>query len=93
MKTNLPYSINTIEEAKAFLFDLHQNGESYHPEDDAFDIINAEQLPLFTIEEAEQLNNLFGEIANLSRGDHETLFDASEYLMSLDPLNDNSHDN
>lgn len=39
MKTTLPTAINTIEEAKTFLTELNTNGEAYHPEDDAHDII------------------------------------------------------
>ena len=63
MITTLPTSINTIEEAKAFLTELHKNGESYHPEDSAHDIINTETNKLvFTYDEALQLDRLMDEI-------------------------------
>jgi len=39
MKTTLPDSITTIDEAKKFLTDLHKNGESYNPEDNAKDCL------------------------------------------------------
>ena len=38
MKTKLPDKITTWEQAKDFLRELHDNGEHYHPEDDAFDV-------------------------------------------------------
>lgn len=50
MKTNLPAAITTIDEAKAFLTELHANGESYHPEDDAHDVELLEHIT--NIEEA-----------------------------------------
>ena len=39
MKTKLPTSIQSVKEATDFLTELHHNNESYHPEDDAFDVI------------------------------------------------------
>lgn len=38
MKTKLPEKITSVEEAKDFLTELFLNGESYHPEADAFTI-------------------------------------------------------
>jgi viroplasmin and RNaseH domain-containing protein len=77
MKTPLPESINSIEEAKSFLSELHANGESFHPDDDAEDIILIETgLPAFTKEEAEQLNSLMDDIFWLN-------FDAFEYYLSI----------
>lgn len=35
MKTNLNRFITSKEEAKAYLSDLHSNGEAYHPDDSA----------------------------------------------------------
>ena len=38
MKTKLNITIKTKNEAVAYLTELHNNNESYHPEDDAHDI-------------------------------------------------------
>lgn len=78
MKTTLPDSINSVEEAKAFLLALHANGESFHPDDDAKDIIlSATGLPAFTKKEAYQLNLLMNDISWLDN------FDACEYYLSI----------
>lgn len=63
MKTTLPVSINTVGEAKAFLAELYTNGESFHPEDDAHDILwnEVEVSPA----EADQLNALMSMIYEL----------------------------
>lgn len=63
MKTKLPDKITTWNEAKSFLKSLHDNGESYHPEDDAFDIDWATASP--TEQESERLNELMNEIYSL----------------------------
>ena len=67
MKTVLPNEIKTVEEAKAFLTALHENGESYHPEDNAHGIawgsIPSDQIP--TKEECDKLNKLMRDIYNL----------------------------
>jgi len=39
MKTKIPEKIETKEEAEAFLLELHRNGEAYHPDDDAHEIL------------------------------------------------------
>jgi hypothetical protein len=86
MKTNLPDSINTIDEAKTFLTDLFNNGESFHPEDDAFDI-NWPKGEQPTDEECSKLNNLMADIYNLE-GNHspyDMVFDPCEFLLMLDP--------
>lgn len=59
MKTKLPESITTVDEAKAFIKELYDNGEAFHPEDDATDIIwdlPSNQVP--TLEECVKLNEL-----------------------------------
>lgn len=63
MKTKLPEAITTVEEAKAFITDLFNNGEGYHPEDDAFDVIWTSSNP--TIVEKMQLNKLMADIYDL----------------------------
>ena len=60
MKTNLDISIQTDEQAVNFLTELHDNNESYHPEDNAHDIIWDENRPTKT--ECDQLNNLMNQI-------------------------------
>lgn len=81
MKTNLERQINTVEDAEAFLSELHENGESFHPEDSAFDIswsLPADQVP--SADECRKLNELMAAVFDLEDG----VFDACEYLLSLD---------
>lgn len=81
MKTNLPESINSIEEAKDFLRNLYINGESFHPEDDAHNISwGACEEP--TPEECDKLNNLMSDIYEVAKG---TDFDPCGYILELDP--------
>lgn len=59
LKTKLPDTINTIEEAKAFLTELIKNDEHFHPDDDANDInwsLPKTQMP--TKSQCKKLNNL-----------------------------------
>lgn len=37
LKTTLPEHITSLAEAKAYLTELHKNGEHYHPDDPAAD--------------------------------------------------------
>lgn len=39
MKSKIPANITTVTAAREFLEELFNNGESYHPEDDAHDIV------------------------------------------------------
>jgi hypothetical protein len=80
MKTKLPESITTIEEAKLLLRDLHSNGESFHPEDSAHDIIWSTAEP--TEEEKDQLDKLMSEIYNLPEVPDS--FDPCGFLIDLD---------
>ena len=75
MKTKLPKRINTISEAKAFLTALHNNGEAFHPDDDAHDIVWNTSTP--TNQELDLLNTLMGDILNLNG------FDPYEFLLNL----------
>ena len=80
MKTILPAAITTVEEAKAFLTELHKNGEAFHPEDDARHLSGN----LFTEEEGGKLNKLMDNIYNLPGNDgrHDKLaFCPCEYLQ------------
>jgi hypothetical protein len=63
MRTRLPLRIDTVEEAKEFLTDLYNNGEAYHPEDDAHDIIwVGTEVSMF---EKDRLNELMQNIYDL----------------------------
>lgn len=75
MKTTLPKSIKTKDEAIAFLTELHNNDESFHPEDDAFDVSWITVNP--SIEERQKLNDLMGEIYQING------FDPCEILLDL----------
>ena len=75
MKTNLPSAINTIEEAETFLRVLHENGEAFHPDDNAHDIVWCTSAP--SRKELEQLNKLMSDISRLKD------FDEYEFLLNL----------
>lgn len=90
MKTKLPEQITTVEEAKAFLTELHKNGESYHPEDDANDIVSGigthPGLHLFNQEEGDKLNKLMNDIYDIpgNQDIHKMVFDPCGFLLDLD---------
>ena len=97
MKTQLPASINTIDEAKAFLTDLYNNGEAYHPEDSADSIewaLPVDQQP--TVAECVQLDKLMADIYSLPGNDsvHNMAFDPCRFILDLEfpePAIDISH--
>lgn len=78
-------SIGTVKEAKKFLKSLYDNGEAYHPEDNAFDL-EWEKGEKPTTEECYKLNDLMSSIYALAGNeDHQNmLFDPCEYLSVLD---------
>lgn len=86
MKTVLPAEIKTIEQAKTFLTDLYNNGESFHPEDSAHDIVwGACETPSF--EDRQQLDVLMESIYDLPGNDgrHINLaFCPCGFLLDLD---------
>lgn len=89
MKTQLPTAITTRLEAEALLTALHSNGEAYHPEDAAGQIISYEtHQRLFSDTEAAQLDLLMEQIYNLpgNDGNHAgpLSFDPCEHLLNLD---------
>jgi hypothetical protein len=88
MKTILPEAITTVEEAKAFLKALHDNGEDYHPEDSPETVYNMYTgQRLFTDEEAPKVKALIHQIYNLpgNAGKYPDLeFDPCGYLLELD---------
>lgn len=92
MKTALPDAINSIAEAQQFLTALYNNGESFHPEDDANGVIwylPKQTKP--TREEANQLNKLMNDIyalpGNDGRHSEPLAFDPCGWLLKLDSYN------
>ena len=78
MKTNLPAEIKSVAQAETFLTELHKNGEAFHPEDSALDIIwDTCEAP--TRSECVQLNSLMSDIYEL-----EADFCPCEFLLNLD---------
>lgn len=77
MRTKLFRSIDNEQEARQFLKELFDNGESYHPEDDARDIIFPEVNP--TYDERNKLNSLMAQSYNLLSD----TFDPAGYLLAL----------
>jgi hypothetical protein len=89
MKTILPTEIKTIDQAKAFLSALSDNGEDYHPEDNAneVDFMNVSEDDRPTVDECFQLNKLMDDIYNLpgndGRHDNSILFCPCGYLLDI----------
>lgn len=83
MKTLLPTSITTIEQAKVFLTDLANNCEAYHPEDRALDCISH----IATAEECFQCDKLMNDIYNLEGNNsaQDMIFDPCQFLLEIDP--------
>jgi hypothetical protein len=75
MRTKLPDSITTVEEAKMFLTELVNNNEEYHPEDDAMDV----EWIMETVSQDEmmQLNKLMDDIYDLNA------IDPCEFIIDL----------
>lgn len=77
MKTKLPESINTIQEAQRFLDDLFANREGYHLEDDSREIIWNVPSDQPTLTECIQLNKLSDQIMALPG------LDPFDYILQL----------
>lgn len=86
MKTSLPQSIQTIDQAKVLLTDLYNNGESFHPEDDATQI-EWDTCDEPTEAECILLNKLMGDIYDLPGNDNcmNMAFDPCMFILCLDP--------
>ncbi len=80
---HLPSKIETIEEAKAFLNLLMENNVSYHPEDDANEVLwdDTNGTPTPTPAQCFQLNELTMQIYRLSAGNKDLIFDPCEFLI------------
>lgn len=78
MKTNLDRRINSIREAKAFLFELYKNGEGINPDDDAHEIVWGQPSIAPSYDELEQLNKLMGRVWAIAR---RSFFDPHEYIL------------
>jgi hypothetical protein len=69
--------ITTTADAEGFLFQLHDLGLSFHPENDAAEIINSKTgAALFTPDEANAINDRMEEVFFY-------MVDPCEYLLSL----------
>lgn len=77
MKTNLDVTIKNIDEAKSFLKELYFNGESYHPEEDANDVIWLFSTPP-SKKEKKKLNMLMEKTFDFKG------FDPCEFIFNLD---------
>lgn len=82
LKTKLPQTITTVEQAKKLLSDLYNNGEAYHPEDLAGDCLSNHGI---TDQEANQLDKLMEEIYNLKGNENSQtmLFDPCWYYLMM----------
>lgn len=76
MKTLLPANISTVDQAKEFINNLLNNGECYHFDDDAKDVL-FDDGTYFSESEAIKLNILMNEIYLLPN------FDPFEYVLLL----------
>lgn len=84
LKTRLPEAIKTQEQAEAFLKELSDNKEVFHPEDDATDI-EFDGI-VVTQRQRLQLNKLMNDIYNIdgNNGDHANpKFDPCEFIIKL----------
>lgn len=79
MKTKLPKSIKTIQQAKNFLKSLCDNNEHYHCEDDAHEIVGIDA----DNDERDQLNKLMQDIYELEgNSDHRHMaFDPCGFII------------
>jgi len=77
MKTFLPTEIKTSDDANFFLEQLWKNGESFHPEDNVYDICwNGCEKP--SQEELEKLKKLQDDMYSIDG------YDPCEILVQLD---------
>jgi len=85
MKTILPESITTVEEAKAYLDQLCLNSEAYHCDDPARDCFDADEC---TDAEAEKMDELMQQIFVLiGNPDHTNvpmLFDPYAHILNYE---------
>ena len=81
MKTSLLNQISSAEDARVFLRALANNGESFHPDDDARNITAPNNLLLFTPNEASKINELMAQICQIED------FDACDYLQQIELIN------
>jgi hypothetical protein len=68
MTTKLPTQLTNESEVVNFITDLYNNGEFFHLDDDAKDIINNKtNQRLFTDDEADKLNELMEQAFNVCK--------------------------
>jgi len=80
MRTVLPTVIESVEAAKVFMTLLHNNGEAFDPEEDAYDIdwsfLDVDEQPSEL--ELVKLNMLMDEMLRMPG------FEVQEFLMDLE---------
>ena len=79
---NYATPITSAAEAEGFLFQLYQLGLSFHPEDDAHDVVNA-QGRIFTPVQADLINQRMEEV-------HAFMADPCGYVLNLTTSTDRS---
>lgn len=78
LKTTLPTSIKTKKQAEKFLKELSLNGETFHPEDDANEIVwNLPKNQIPNKIECDKLNQLMNQCMHVKN------FDPCEFLLSI----------
>lgn len=76
LKTTLPDSITTLDQAKAYLTNLYNNGESYHPDDDSKDCLNG-----ISEQDGKHMNMLMDQVFELFTANG---LDVYMFLLDLD---------
>lgn len=78
LQTQLPDSINSIDEAKAYLKALYDNQEHYHCDD----TVTVDYFGGITKEQCRQMNRLMEQVFAVAKG---TSFDPCGHVLNLDP--------
>lgn len=78
MKTKLPNYISTLDEAKVYLEELCKNGEAYHPDDDATQIVWDKGIKEPTMDEAIKMNSLMDQVWDVALSND---FDIYTFIM------------
>lgn len=81
-KTILPNAITSVAEAKKYLKELCKNGESYHPDDPAKDIVWSCDEP--TAKQKKQLDKLMTDIFSLKEVQNNFEFDPYGFILGED---------
>ena len=69
IKTTLPERITSLEEAKKYLTALYNNGESYHPDDDAADCLQG-----ISKKDAKNMDSLMDQVCEIFKDNKEDVY-------------------